>query len=235
MNKMALESDQGALLHGFSENAMRAVLRESNPRAPVGDVRTMAKIIKLVFDVMIELPSAKRREIAQGTDRVRKALIDVATPAPAEASQVHIEDIGRTEHSRGTGLGERISVEEGRHRLMRYATARPLESWAGPVAGAGEIVEHFGIPRSTLSNWQKRGAIVGLLRGERKLAYPLEQFVDARPLEGIGDIIRVAPDPRSAWLWLRQPHGALDGKSPLDLLRAGERIAVLTAAERDFQ
>ena len=236
MANVALEADQGALLHGFSENAVRAALRESNPKAPVSDLRTMAKIMKLVFDVVVELPSAKRREIAQGKDRVRQALFDVATPSSPEAgARVHIEDAGRTEHSRGTGLGERICLEEGQSRLARYATPRPLESWAGPVAGAGEIAEQFGIPRSTLSNWQKRGAVIGLLRGERKLAYPLEQFVDARPLQGVGDVLRIAPDARAAWLWLRQVHGALDGKSPLDCLRAGERPRVVTTAERDFQ
>lgn len=160
-------------------------------------------------------------------------LIEAATHSRAEA-RVSIKAGGRTEKSRGAGLGERITLEEGRDRLARYATARPLESWAGPVAGAGEIEDSLGIPRSTLSSWQQKGAIVGLLRGARKLAYPLEQFVDARPLEGIADVLRVAPDARSAWLWLRQPHGALNGRAPLERLKAGDRAAVVTAAERDF-
>lgn len=127
-----------------------------------------------------------------------------------------------------------IALEEGRERLARFATARPLESWAGPVVGAGEIEETLGVPRSTLSSWQQKGVIVGLLRGARKLAYPLEQFVDARPLEGIAEVLRVAPDARSAWLWLRQPHGSLEGRAPLERLRAGDRVAVVIAAERDF-
>jgi uncharacterized protein (DUF2384 family) len=76
--------------------------------------------------------------------------------------------------------------------------------------------------------------VIGLLRGERKLAYPLEQFVDARPLEGLADVLKVAPDARSAWLWLRQPHGALQHRSPLDVLKDGGREAVVRVAERDF-
>ena len=76
--------------------------------------------------------------------------------------------------------------------------------------------------------------MVGLLRGERKLAYPLEQFVDARPLEGIADVLRMAPDARSAWLWLRQPHGAVNDRAPIEALKSGERDSVVTAAERDF-
>ena len=39
---------------------------------------------------------------------------------------------------------------------------------------------------------------------------------------------------RAAWLWLRQPHGRFAMRPPLDLLKAGQRDAVIQAAERDF-
>ena len=90
------------------------------------------------------------------------------------------------------------------------------------------------MPRSTLNAWRARKAVIGLLRGERKLAYPVEQFVDARPVQGIADVLRVAPDERAAWLWLRQPHPALEGKLPIEVLKAGRREAVARVAERDF-
>ena len=98
--------------------------------------------------------------------------------------------------------------------------------------GAGKIEKLLGIPRSNLASCHQRGVIIGLPRGERKLAYPFDQFVDARPLEGLGDVLRAAPDQRSAWLWLRQAHGALDGAIPLDRLKVGDRTTVVTAVER---
>ena len=87
---------------------------------------------------------------------------------------------------------------------------------------------------STLNSWQQRDAVVGLLRGERKLAYPLEQFVDTRPLEGIAEILPLAPDARNGWLWLRQPNAALGHKTPLSCLREGSKAIVLEAAQADL-
>jgi hypothetical protein len=62
----------------------------------------------------------------------------------------------------------------------------------------------------------------------------LDQFVDARPMQGIADVAKIASDERAAWLWLRQPHGRFDMRLPLDLLKAGQREEVVRAAERDF-
>ncbi|MGD9811983.1 MAG: hypothetical protein AB7U35_11730 [Sphingobium sp.] len=230
MSSLAVERPR---IQGLSAGDVRAALKNSNPKAPASDLSTMAEIIAVVSNVLAELPKAERTELALEKDEVRRILIEAASHGRAD-QRISIKPAGRLEKSRGAGLGEVIALEEGRERLARFATARPLESWAGPVAGAGEIEETLGIPRSTLSSWQQKGVIVGLLRGARKLAYPLDQFVDARPLEGIADVLRVAPDARSAWLWLRQPHGSLEGRAPLERLRAGDRVAVAIAAERDF-
>jgi hypothetical protein len=218
----------------LSRNAVQTFLREHNPKASVAHVRAMATTISAIWDALAELPDSKRRALTQDRDRLREALIDATQETPAEA-RAHIPSSGRPIRKRGSGLGPRISLAEGRDRLDRFVTAKPLESWAGPVAGAGDIEQQLAIPRSTLNAWHKRGAIVGLLRGERKFAYPLDQFVDARPLEGMAEILRVAPDARAAWLWLRQPHPALEGKAPLALLRhGGAKAKVVEVAERDF-
>lgn len=230
MSSLAVE---GPCIQGLSASDVRAALKNSNPKAPASDLSMMAEIISVVSNVLAELSKAERSELAREKDEVRRILIEAASHGRGSA-RTSIKPAGRLEKSRGTGLGEVIALEEGRERLARFATARPLESWAGPVAGAGEIEETLGVPRSTLSSWQQKGVIVGLLRGARKLVYPLDQFVDAQPLEGIADVLRVAPNARSAWLWLRQPHGSLDDRAPLDRLRAGDRVVVATASERDF-
>ncbi|WP_436285933.1 antitoxin Xre/MbcA/ParS-like domain-containing protein [Rhizobium sp. LjRoot258] len=49
----------------------------------------------------------------------------------------------------------------------------------------------FGTKRSTLHDWQKRGAVIGLLRGERKHVFPIAQFVDGRPIEGMSEITKI--------------------------------------------
>jgi hypothetical protein len=227
-------SQTRATLKHLSEGDVRAALQKQIPGAAPSDVRSLAQVVVIVWDLVGGLPDAERREIVQGKGRLRAALLQVWPARRKTPARKPIEDAGKVEYSRGTGLGERISVVDGRERLDRYATARPLESWAGPTAGAGEIERALGIPRSTLSSWQQKGSVIGLLRGERKLAYPLEQFVDARPLEGLADVLKVAPDARSAWLWLRQPHPALQHRLPLDVLKDGKKEAVVRVAERDF-
>ena len=137
------------------------------------------------------------------------------------------------EYDEGTGLGELSSLEEGRDRLAKYVQSRPLESWAGPIAGASDIEKRLQIARSTLYGWHRRGAVIRLLRDSAHV-YPLDQFVNARPIQGVADVAKIAPDERAAWLWLRQPHGRLDMRPPLDLLKAGRRAEVIQAAERDF-
>ncbi|WP_459676302.1 antitoxin Xre/MbcA/ParS-like domain-containing protein [Acidisoma sp. 7E03] len=134
----------------------------------------------------------------------------------------------------GAGLGELLRLEEGQRQLDAYGTPTPLESWAGPVAGAGDIQRLLGVPRQTLSNWRLAKAAIGLLKGQRNLAYPLDQFVDGRPVEGLARIVEVAPSARAAWLWLRQPHAALGGKTPLSVLKHGQAGTVALVAERDF-
>ena len=98
----------------------------------------------------------------------------------------------------------------------------------------GEASLSYGELEASVGQFASGLLAIGLLRGERKFAYPLEQFIDARPLEGIADILRLAPDPRGAWLWLRQPNATLGQKSPLACLRAGRKAAVLEAAASDL-
>ena len=124
-------------IQGLCASDVRTALKHSNPKAPVGDLSTMVEIIALVSNVIAELPKAERTELAREKDQVRRFLIDAISHGRADA-RAAIKVAGRIERSQGAGLGSRISLEEGRERLVRYAAARPLESWAGPVAGAGE-------------------------------------------------------------------------------------------------
>jgi hypothetical protein len=119
-------------------------------------------------------------------------------------------------------------------KLVAYARRRQIEDWAGPVAGPVELQRELGIPRSTLNDWRRKGFVVGLLRGHRNHVYPVEQFVDARPLEGLLAIREAAGEWRRAWLWLRQPHARFGMEPPLAALRLGRVDEVSTAARRDL-
>jgi uncharacterized protein (DUF2384 family) len=102
--------------------------------------------------------------------------------------------------------------------------------WAGPVAGPTVIERHFGIPRSTLFRWQKRDEAIALKTGSSRFVFPLKQFVDARPADGIAALIAVFGDHRSAWQWLMAPNKKFGTTTPLDALLSGKVADVVAAA-----
>lgn len=167
-----------------------------------------------------ELAEAMQTAVADLAGRRAEKLIKLSVDKPVEVSQ-------------GAGLIDVVDLDEGRQRLEVYATPVRLEDWAGPVAGPSDIEKAFGTKRSTLHDWQKRGAVIGLLKGERKHVFPLAQFVDGRPVEGMSDITGIIGNPRAAWQWLIQPKPSIGG-APLDRLKAGQLDEVIEAAKRDF-
>src|SRR5262249_23509794 len=154
------------------------------------------------------LPAGARRELgkhqAELAKRVRR-LVEAFGDVPAR-DKVEIEPPSAIEPSRGEGLGAIVAGEEGERFLDEFAVARRLEDWAGPVAGATELHRNYGIPRSTLNRWQHAGEVIALLKGTKKHVYPIEQFVDGRPVRYMAAIGALATSQRVAWLWLRQPN-----------------------------
>jgi hypothetical protein len=219
-----------------AEAEIRAILAHRNPQMPARALTPLAKLVANFADVVAGLAVDQREKIPTSKAILRTMLLRAARPRTKRSADEPRNAAAEpaVERHRGTGLGDLLSLEVGRQRLAQYVQTRPVESWAGPVAGPGEIEKKLHVARSTLNEWHRRGAVIGLLRGERKHVYPLDQFVDARPLQGVGDVAKIAPDERAAWLWLRQPHGRFDMRPPLDLLKVGQREEVIQAAERDF-
>ncbi len=138
------------------------------------------------------------------------------------------------EPTKGEGLGEIVSREEGERLLKEFAVARKIEDWAGTIAGATELSRDYGIPRSTLHRWQHSGEVIGLLKGTKKHVFPIEQFIDGRPARGISTIIDLAGGHRVAWLWLRQANPVLGGRRPIDLLKQDRIDEVIDTAQVYF-
>lgn len=192
-----------------------------------------AQIVAAVAAAIVGLPLSQQKRLksrtADLTDMIAawarddKVSDKIALPAPAVV-----------EPRKGTGFGELVEIEEGRHRLADYATDVPIEVWAGPLAGSSTLMHDIGIARSTLHDWQQRGEVIALLKGARKHVFPLTQFVDGRPVQGIRDILQVASSPRRAWFWMVKPSPLLGNKRPIDLLRQDRRQEVVEAARVVF-
>lgn len=214
------------------------VIARHNAGKPKAVIDATGRLAARLAEAAAALPLASQKKLLTGkpkqdVERMVSALLELSSDAPAE--RIAIPEPKEIEVSKGTGFGELLSLEEGRRRLAEYATPIRLEEWAGQVAGPVELERDYDIRRSTLHNWQRRGAVIGLLKGERKHVFPLEQFVDGRPVEGLARIVEIAPSPRSAWFWLVQRSPLLAGKRPIDLLKQDRAEEVVEAARTVYE
>jgi len=211
------------------------VLARHNPGVPKAALKGKSKVVAAIAAAAVRLSEEQQRRILAHEKVLGKTMesvvADLAGERPDELLRVEADK--SVEVSEGEGMGGLLDEAEGHRRLAMIAEPVRLEDWAGPVAGPSEIERKFGTRRSTLHEWQKRGAVIGLLRGERKHVFPLAQFVDGRPIEGMSDVVRVIGNPRAAWQWLIQPKPSIGG-APLERLKKGHVSLVVDAAERDF-
>jgi hypothetical protein len=106
-----------------------------------------------------------------------------------------------------------------------------VNDWAGPAVGSTQLEAEYGVNRSTLYRLQRRNAVIALRTGGRKHVFPLAQFVDGRPVAGLDQISSILSPPRVAWFWLTRRCEALEGVTPLELLKA-DRVDEVVAAAR---
>ena len=73
------------------------------------------------------------------------------------------------------------------------------DDWAGPVAGPTLLERRYGLARSTLFRWMKRGEVISIRTSGNRPVFPLKQFVDGRPADGIPEVISIFGDSKRAW------------------------------------
>ncbi|OHV82809.1 hypothetical protein [Rhizobium sp. LCM 4573] len=227
--------DAGVGVHSAALADLLKVLARHNPGLSRPALVATGKMMAVVSAAAARLSVEQQRRLAADETELAHIVEVAVAELAAKPSQALVEvSVEKpVEVSRGAGVGQLVDLEEGRQRLAQFATPTRLEDWAGPVAGPGDIEKMFGTKRSTLHEWHKRGAVIGLLKGERKHVFPVAQFVDGRPIEGMSQITKIIHNPRVAWQWLIQPKSSIGG-TPLDNLKKGNLDEVLDAANRDF-
>ncbi len=221
-------------LRGPNADRMSSILAEGNPGAGRNDIELAGKATAALTRVGLKLSSEQRRRLVD--DATLEALVKDAV---AQALDVPNPRHGqRAEHRaldtiQGDGLGPLLSLEDGSRRLQVVVEPCRIEQWAGPVAGSTGLQRELGIARSTLQAWRQQRAVIGLLAGLKKEVFPLAQFIDARPVRGLAQLLEVIGDPRMAWLWLITPHPELNGAQPLDRLKRGSTDEVFELARAD--
>lgn len=216
---------------------MIGAFAKRNPQCSRAQLKVIGKLVAEVGAATARLPSGAQKRLAARSAELRKVITEIAMrPNASGSAEQRLKLVARSpaEVSQGEGLGAVLSAEQGRKRLAAFATDTKIEDWAGRLAGPTELERDFGTARSTLHAWQKQGDVIGLLVGVRKHAFPVEQFVDGRPVAGLGLILEAIGEPRTTWLWLREPNPELGGATPLASLKAGAINGVLEIARSNF-
>jgi hypothetical protein len=211
-----------------------SMFAQRNPKSSRGDLAEVGKLVAEFSVTAANLSPAARKRLIAHKERFKKLIFEIAAEPEAAPKPLKLVAKAAATVSQGGGLGRVLSPEEGRARIAEYATPTKVEDWAGSLAGPTELERDFGVARSTLHTWQKQGAVVGLLVGVRKHAFPTEQFVDGRPVTGLAAIVAAIGNPRAAWLWLREPNPGLAGVTPLARLKAGATDNVVEMARSNF-
>ena len=192
------------------------------------EARRLGRTAAAILDALVKLPAERRGELTADPKAIRELVRKVADRTVESLSSTAARSLA------GEGLAAPLAAAEAGRRLDAYAKPTPVEDWAGPVAGSTVLERDYGIARSTLHQWQQQGAVIGLLKGTRHHSFPLAQFIDGRPVEGVRDVLNLIGTPRTAWLWLMEPHPELDDRPPLEVLKAGGLREVRDLAARDY-
>ncbi|MER8857831.1 hypothetical protein NKI09_09250 [Mesorhizobium sp. M0757] len=213
-HKEKLESREG--LAETLYLAVESVLQTDGPKMRLPAMRAASEIASIVVSHIVCQTDATQRAFKTIEDDIAHYAIDFAE----ELVQI------------ATGKVSKRLIASKAGRPGPGAMLQLADDWAGPVAGPTEIERFFGIPRSTLYRWQKRNEAIALnTRTGSKPVFPLRQFADGRPLQGIHELISIAGSPRLAWEWLIAPSEHLNDQVPIDVLHKGPE-EVIAAAKR---
>jgi len=159
-------------------------------------------------------------------DAVRSALAVAADALSASDHPGDIEIVAGAEP-------RLVDAKEADRRI----TARTRSGRTTDLLSSDDLARRAGVKtRQSVHDWLKKGRIIGWQAAKRGYVFPAGQFDDrGRPLKGLGRVVPLFEDGYAAWVWLTTPRPALDGATPLALLRNGEIERVATAAAGDAQ
>jgi len=231
MSAVGRRSETLPKLTSPAASEMIGMFAKHNPDLNRAQVEPIGKLVASFGATAAKLSPAARRRLGA---RLREIIEQAVAEPGAAVEPLKLVAREGVEASQGAGLGETLTEDEGRARLSAYATPTPVEAWAGAVAGPSQLEREFGVARSTLHTWQRQGAVIGIQVGIRKHAFPVEQFIDGRPVAGLGLVVEAIGETRTAWRWLREPNPGLAGATPLSRLKAGQVEAVVALARSNF-
>lgn len=117
--------------------------------------------------------------------------------------------------------------------LRGIASRNELLAMEGGCLPSAEFAARLGVSRQAVDKRRKAGRLIAVPASARGFLYPAWQVHDGRLLPGLEQVLAVigVDSPVMQLQFFVLPHPDLEGKRPLDLLRAGKGLQrVVTAA-----
>lgn len=134
----------------------------------------------------------------------------------------------------GAGIGTVLPPDAAPSSLVDLAQDLPITAWAGEVETASILAPRLAASPEILAEWADRRIAIAFGDEPDQRLYPVEQFINGRPVPGLADVLAIIGHARVAWLWLRTSRPAINDCSPLDYLKAGDIQNAMLLARRDF-
>jgi hypothetical protein len=118
-------------------------------------------------------------------------------------------------------------------RLRGLRMKRELLAREGGILGAQEVADLLHVSRQAVHKRMRARRLIAVECGRHGYAYPAWQFVAGGLLPGLEETLAALDDALGPWMRLAfflNDNVALDGDSPLEALRRGDREPVLRAA-----
>lgn len=172
--------------------------------------------------------------VAQLEEIVRTRAAAGAGGAPSDELLRHyfpLQDSPRRDIATAQLQAADAGWQDARQRGRRYRDQARAE--IGELITPGEVALRLGVSRATVATWRAQRKLLGVRFDDHQYLYPAFQFVTS-PEHGERGVLRhldtvlAALGDRSPWWkarFLRTPAGALDGRTPLDVLLASEPLA----------
>lgn len=189
--------------------------------------KDLDKLMQLVREAAEQLTPKAIHQLVGHPNVVHSALAVAAGTLEVQYDDSHPEALGNHK------LATRVSRSVAKSRLAARTQGRSEEE----LLTADGLARYANLKtRQSIHAWLKKGRVIGWSGAKRGVVFPSAQLDErGQPPPDLNRVIPFFADHYSAWVWLTTPLPALDGQTPLALLRAGDSDRVVAAAAGDAQ
>jgi hypothetical protein len=203
----------------------------------VAEVRTPPQVQEAIARLLDHASRPLRSAVLTRWLHLAADVLDVAATRTLTQSASAGSDLSAVLASlQDAAVAEKLVRE---HPALTAARIRGIEARQQILTAEGgtwtveQVARHLHLTRQAVDHRRRAGRLLALPVGRHGYLYPAWQFGTEGVLTGLEPIL-TALDPHDAWgkvIFLLSPHPDLDGKTPVQALRAGRTGSVRELAD----